>query len=299
MTSYYLTPLPQTEVPLIQSLTPQRRRLGLFFGLGLCLTFGVVAHWINPLLLEGRMIFIPPFGLPTNLILLMVLGAGSGLLCAWYETMGRSLLWASLFSTIIVMLVALVTSAGGSAMLGGRVMAVLTLFLPMAGAVLPFVWGLRVLVNWQVERLHEPRFAPRRWWLSALAFLLAAGLGCLTLYPARGQTMIRQADVLIQAGLSAQTPQDLPEALREPGVRDFLGRATPQYTLQRLTQNLDLYHIPTYYGQTYRNELIVVRFNTGWAIGCLYQSEGNEIDPQPECRSYARFTAPYLRESEQ
>ncbi len=299
MSAYFLTPLPEEEIPLLQRLTPQRRRLGLFFGLGLSLTFGLVAHSINPLMLEGRMIFIPPFGLTTNLLLLALLGAGSGLLCAWYRTMGRSLLWASLFSTIIVMIIALITSAGGPGLLGGRTMAVLTLFLPMAGSILPIVWGLRLLVNWQVERLGEPLFHPRRWWLSVLAFLLTAGLGCLTLYPARGQTMIRQADTLIQAGLNAQTPQALPEALREPGVRDFWGRATPHYTLERLTQNLDLYQIPTYYGQTYRNELIVVRFNTGWAIGCLYQSEGEEIDPQPECRSYTRFIAPYTRESDQ
>jgi hypothetical protein len=299
MTPYYLTPLPQTDIPLLQQLAPQRRRLGLAFGLGLSLTFGLIAHLINPIFLGGRNIFIPPFGTLLNLIVLSLTGAAVGLLCTWFWTMGKSIFLGSGLAAFVMMLIAIATSVGGGISFGSRILAITIFFLPIAGAVLPLVWGLRLLVNWQVERLNEPRFHPRRWWLSALAFLLAAALGCTTLYSARGRTMILQADALIQKGLSAKTIGELPQELQEPTVRNFLGRATPTYTLQYITQDLDLYQIPTYYGQTYRNELVVVRFNTGWAIGCVYQSEGTEIDPLPECRSYARFIPPYRRESEQ
>lgn len=255
-----------------------RRTVGIWLGALVGLVFGLVSQTINLAALPGLNLYQPPLGPLGNILLFTLLGALLGGVCGWHFGSVEGVLLASLLGALILM-ISLVYTGHRWEMLGQRIIAGLSLFLPATALLVPALALLRWVINEQEEYRHLPPLAFQRAWRPVFLTLLAAAVGVLWLLPDQGQRSLRQLDILLQ---SAQHSADLPQPLSPPDIEDYRANAQGTYTLEWERYNVNRYAIGYYPKAGWDPTAAVARFSNDWTLVCIYTNP----DFPPSCKGF-------------
>jgi uncharacterized membrane protein YidH (DUF202 family) len=263
-----------------------RRLYGMTLGAALGLAFGLTSQTLNALVIPDVIFHQPPLGLSGNLVSSVLIGGSIGLVSSWLASSFSSVLIAAVLGSIGLELVGsfygTVTPAD---QVGNLLFTLLILLLPMTGLLAAVFGLLRWIVNKQVEQRRDHISLLRRSWLPATAIMIMGVIGATALYPAEGQQRIKEMNSFVQAGLRATNAADWPPALTKYAEM-FRQRATPQYTLQWIRgDGLLRWRIGQPAGfQPWQYSIVAARFDTGWALACLFMPDNST----PHCQAYDR-----------
>lgn len=262
-----------------------RRLTGLALGMLVGLAYGVPSQAINTLAVSGVTFHQPPLGVLPNILICAGLGGLAGVICAWPRSSFAGVLIAAVCGSVFLLLAG--SLSGGyvpSEKMGGLVVSLTVLLLPVIGLLGALFTALRWIINKQVE-YHIDRASPlRRLAAPFLLVCIMGGLSATVLYPPEGQQRIREMNALIQAGLRAADAESVPPALAKFG-ETFKQRASPNYTLQWTNSDLIKWRIGQPAGfQEWQISVAAARFDNGWVVACLF-SPG---EAPPNCRAYDR-----------
>ncbi len=253
--------------------------------LGACLGFiyGFVSQSINSILLPHVPLYQPPLGWIGNILLWSLIGALLGLVTALPAESIIGALYGG--ATGAFLLTILTLSSGGSdqANWTGKIIGVLFLFLPLAGAITPLTALLRWVVNKSVEGRREsiPTWARLR--LPILLIILVGALGIFSRLPPYAQIMVTQMDWMLRVGLECTQESQLPEPLQQDRVGGFLSHASDHYRLEWQNRNINRFAIPRpMSNRPWEESVVIARFDNGWNLVCLYAKS----DAQPACKGY-------------
>jgi hypothetical protein len=261
-----------------------RRSLGVVFGMLMGLSYGLVSQTINRIALPDIPLNSPEPGLVGTILLSILAGGLIGLCAAWTEETISGVVLSALAGAILTTAGAVYFArytAGGSESVAGIFVLMVITFLPRAVLFLPVAGLLRWVLNAWKNELRDVRFSTRRLALGLLLLVAAgAGAGTFSLYPQDARYALQKTDDLIQAGMPAQSREDLPEALRP--VDGFLQGAQGSYRLS-LSENPDLLPvqrpIAAYGVQEYA---VFVVFENQFRFGCAFTPP----NPEPACGEY-------------
>jgi hypothetical protein len=260
-----------------------RRLIGLVLGALLGLAYGIPSQAINALAVPNVTFHQPPFGMLPNLAACVALGSLVGLICAWPENSFVGVLIAAVCGSVFLELAgSLYGSQVSSEKVGGLIVSLTVLLLPIIGLLGVLLTLLRWLVNKQVEYHADHAALWRRLVAPFLLVIVVGGLSATALYPPEGQQRIKEMDALIQAGLQAADAASVPPAFAQ-FAETFKQRAAADYTLQWTKSDLIEWRLglPAGY-QEWELSIAAARFDNGWMLACLFSP-----DKTPErCQAY-------------
>jgi len=258
-----------------------RRIFGLVIGLLIGLAYGLVANLINPFYLPGIPLYYPTVGVTATIVLEALAGGVIGLLAAWPEDVLPGLIISSLVGALLTTLFSLYGRSGGTDYFLSLFVLLVMTFLPRTFLFLPMAAAVRWILSVWSNELQSLSFSIPKLALSVVGIIVLAGLlGTLSLYPAFARQALTQTHALVQAGMQARAPDDLPAVLKD--VDGFLQGARGAYTLD-LSDNPDLLSvqrpIAAEGGQEYA---VFVRFENGFRFGCAFTPTYDD----PACGEY-------------
>ncbi len=262
-----------------------RRSVGLALGLMLGLAYGIPSQALNTLAVPEVTFYQPPFGMLPNILLCAALGSLAGLICAWPKSSLLGVMMAAVSCSIFLLIAGLMPGGPvASEKVGGLIVTLVVLALPMIGLLGAIFTALRWLINKQVEYHIDRTSLFRRLVAPVLIIGLIGGLSAVVQYPPEGQQRIREMNALIQAGLKAGDPASIPPALAKFG-ETFMQRATPNYMLQWVKGDLIAWHVgqPAGY-QEWQLSIAVARYDNGWIVACIFSPD----EAPANCRAYDR-----------
>ncbi len=262
-----------------------RRLTGLALGTLLGLAYGIPSQAINSLAVPHVPFYQPPLGILPNILVCAFLSGLIGFICAWPRSSFAGVLLAAVSGSIFLELTgSLYGSQVPPEKIGGLIVSLTVLLLPMIGLLGALFSLLRWIVNKQAEYHADHASWLRRLVVPILVVCLVGGLSATVLYPPDGQQRIKDMNALIQAGLQAVDAANVPPAFAK-FADTFKQRATPHYTLQWIRGDLIRWRIgqPAAY-QEWQLSIAAARFDDGWVVACLFSpSEG-----PPNCKAYDR-----------
>ncbi len=259
------------------SLPDDRYRRGAGFALGalLGLTYAAVYQFGDQLAMPGVPLYRPPFGVAGNLVLFALVGGLLGLIAAWPRSgLVGTFIAAALSAAALVISAFASPGARATANPVASIVAGLFLTLPFWGLLVPMIGALR----WVVSHDEEARRDRQPWYRRAvrpLILVVVVGLVSLTaLYRDDARTLLTRTDEMLRAGRSGGA---LPAPLVDTS---FATRGQGPYQLSWERDRLERYRIPRPGRNFDQHSVVVVRFENGWNLVCLY------IDPAdpPLCK---------------
>jgi hypothetical protein len=262
-----------------------RRLTGMLLGAVLGLAYAVPSQAINSLAVPNVSFYQPPYGMLPNILVCALLGGFIGLICAWPRNSFVGVLIAAVSGGIFLELAgSLYGSQVPPEKIGGLIVSLTVLLLPIVGLLGAVFSLLRWMINKQVE-YRSDRVSPlRRLAVPALIVCIVAGISATTLYPPEGQQRIKEMNALIQTGLQAVDAASMPPVFAKFGDT-FRHRATPDYTLQWVKSDLIDWRIgqPAEFKE-WQLSIAVAHFENGWVVACLF----SPAERPPSCRAYDR-----------
>ena len=259
--------------------------VGLVLGMALGLAYGIPSQAINALALPNVTFYQPPFGMLPNILICATLGGLSGLICAWPKSSFLGVVIAAVSGSVFLLIAGSVYGAPvAPEKVGGLIVTLTVLLLPMTGLLGALFTTLRWLINKQLEYHADRASLLRRLIAPVLLVCIIGGLSATVGYPPEGQQRIKEMNALIQAGLQAVDAASVPPAFAKFG-ETFKQRATPNYTLQWVKSDLVDWRIgqPAGY-QEWQLSIAVARFDNGWTVACIFSPD----EAPSNCRGYDR-----------
>jgi hypothetical protein len=258
-----------------------RRVLGMIFGGGIGLLYGLVSQNINLLYLPGVPLFVAPPGRSGSVILLALFGALMGLVVAWPLDAIPGVILGAILATVAQTAITIrqQTSVPGNTV-GLAYVLVLT-FLPRVVLLLPIAALIRWILDiWERELAHVT-FSTRKLGASLAALVLISVLaGWLNLYSSDARYALQKTDQMIQTGMAAQSSEQIPVAIRT--LDGFTQNAVGRYSLQ-LSDNPEALPIQRPPASYQTNEYaVIVRFEDGYHFACVFVPP----HPEPNCGTY-------------
>ncbi len=267
--------------------------IGLALGALAGLAFGLAVHQVNARYLLGVPYVEYPLGLWGNLILLVFAGGIAGWLCTHTQETVPGVAQGALIIAFVFELYVFLTPYVS---FSERVKLALWALGPMlffVSLMAVFLGILRWAAYRPIERSDLPAWHPARI-LPLLSVLgLAACVGISAFFPGSQIRALNATQALLQSGLAASDPADLPAALRSNPLQmtqmaDFQSFAQPDYTLEIL-QNLPLQTTLHAWPDSPNSEVVMARFVNGWVVICKYDPL---MDQVLACQSYTQDQVP-------
>lgn len=259
-----------------------RRIGGLVLGAALALIFGLLSGLINPLNLPGVPFYQPPFGLWGNLVLWVVMGLLISFAATWSESGGAGVAWGCLTGVVAVSIFQLWIALQSPYFIEGKVVAILAIAIPLAGALLPIIFFFRSALDRLYEDRDRPFWWPGKIWKIVSMLLITVVIGLAFQYSPTALRMIQRMDDMLRAGQQADAVEALPEPLRGSRVVDFQQFGAGAYELSWDRDEYNRYAIPRLSGHEGTQAVVVANFKNGWLLACLYP----DTEGTPECRSF-------------
>jgi hypothetical protein len=271
----------KAALPVRPIATPAyRRQVSVCLGIVIALVYGFVSHVINKLAMPDVPFSQHPLGLIGNLVIFVLSGVAISLACAAPDRSTDGVVRASgvvVLAVIIQWLVANPVFSGDSPLTFTTMLGLGLLYI----TALPAMMLLRLAIDNQTEALDKPVWAWVRLRVPLGILALVSVAGAFSIYPDHVRLAFIDLQALIQAGLSATGPADLPPGLREKNhVSGFLDFATADYTLEQ-SSDFDLRSDLTFEDEV-GNAIIVARFKHGGILACAYNVSGDRL----RCKSY-------------
>jgi len=246
------------------------------------LVFGIVSQAVNPLLLPGIDLYLPPFGPAGNILLAVAVGACIGLLCAWMEPSVPGVLSAAAIGAILMLVAAFFTGSTPLMELPVSTIGFIFLFVPFTGMLIPLLWLVRSTINKLTDSRLEKMNLAARWWLPLAVVAAAGAIGWSLVYTIPARTVLIHNQQMLQHGLTASSMAMMPAPLLGPEMEDFASHASQKYTLAWDNKRINAYAIPRTAAPEYLMSVVIARFDNGWNVVCLYPT----AESQPRCRSF-------------
>lgn len=259
-----------------------RRRVGIILGAILGLVFGVLSQAINPILLPGIDLYLPPFGPAGNILLAIAVGASLGLLCAWMEPSVPGVLSAAAVGAVLMLAAAFFTGSTPLMEVPVTTIGFIFLFIPFTGMLIPVLGLVRTTINKLTDSRLEKQSLAARWWLPLLVIAAAGAIGWSLVYTIPARTVLAHNYQMLQQGLTASSMAQMPAPLLGPEMEDFSSHASQSYTLAWDDKRINAYAIPRTAAPEYLMSVVIARFDNGWNVVCLYPT----AESQPRCRSF-------------
>jgi hypothetical protein len=212
-----------------------RRWAGVMAGAAIGLAYGLAAQLVNRLSTAAPL-YQPPLGPLGNALLIAVFGGLIGLATAWPARALAGVMLGALAGMALLMLRSWVlpdTMAVFEQMglVGNLIFDLLAL--PFAFLIaLPVSLVLRwVIADVCDQRLHA-WLSWRRLRLPVMVLAVAVFLGTWASYPRQVRETMRAMDALVAAGLTAQSPSQVPASLQTGAGRGLLNAAIGDYQLE-------------------------------------------------------------------
>lgn len=257
--------------------------MGVVLGAMLGLAYGFSSQAINSLVVPDVPFYQPPWGMLPNILICVGLGGLVGLISAWPKSSFVGILIAAVSGGIFLELAgSLYGTQVPPEKIGGLIVSLTVLLLPMVG-LLGAVFGLlRWMINKQVEHRADHTSLIRRLVVPILTVCIVGGLSATVLYPPEGQQRIKEMNALVQAGLQVADVASVPQAFAK-FADTFKQRATPNYTLQWVKSDLIDWRIgqPAEFSE-WQLSIVVARFDNGWIVACLFAPDEKQLN----CKTY-------------
>jgi len=170
-----------------------RRLTGLVLGMLLGLAYGIPSQAINALAVPNVTFYQPPFGMLPNILICATLGGLAGLICAWPKSSFLGVMIAAVSGSIFLLIAgSLYGGPVAPTKVGGLIVTLTVLLLPVIGLLGAIFTALRWLINKQVE-YHIDRFSLlRRLIAPVLLICIIGGLSAVVRYPRRVNSASRK-----------------------------------------------------------------------------------------------------------
>jgi hypothetical protein len=253
-----------------------RRVVGIALGVVLGLVYFLVSQGINIVFLPGIPLFQPPLGFWGNVAMGALWGGLLGLICAWPYSTAIGVVLASIASISVNIVRGL---AGIDEPLGRLVIIAVVFGVPTAFLMVPAMMALRWTINGVVDLRSHPASRNQRWRGPLILLALVAVVATFSLYNAKARTLLVRMNDTLQAGLAANSADELPDELQALRSGSFLANASDSYTLEWTETDLDRF-IDLRPSSNYSDHsAVLVRFDNGRSLVCLYPT----IDARPNC----------------
>lgn len=262
-----------------------RRLIGLTLGLLLGLAYGIPSQAINALANPSVTFYQPPFGMLPNILICATMGGLAGLICAWPKSSFLGVIIAAVSGSVFLLIAgSLYGGPVAPTKVGGLILTLTVLLLPVIGLLGAVFTALRWLVNKQVEYHADRAALLRRLIAPVLLVCIIGGLSAAVQYPPEGQQRIKEMNDLVLMGLRASDAASVPPAFAKFG-ETFKQRATSDYALHWVKSDLVDWHIgrPAGY-QDWQLSIAVARFDNGWIVACIFSPD----EAPSKCQAYDR-----------
>ncbi len=271
------------ESQYIHHDTLYRRCVGLSLGASTGLVYGIVSQSINRFYLPHIPLFSPPLGIVGNILLWSLIGALLGLITVLPAETITGALYGAATGAFLVTILTLVTGRMDQGVWTGKILGVLFLFIPLAGAITPMTAIFRWIVNKLVVKHLENTPIWTRLPIPILLMVLVGAVGAFSRMPPYARIMVTHMNEMLQTGLSSPSETQLPRPLQHPRVGGFLSHATNHYSLEWQNININRFAIPRpMSSRPWEESVVIARFDNGWNLVCLYPESGAE----PACKAY-------------
>lgn len=272
--------------PEVASAT-YRRWVGVLAGAAVGLAYGLAAQLVNRLG-TGAPLYQPPLGPLGNALLIAFIGALIGLATAWSAKSMTGIVLGAVVGMAVLQLrswllpdtMAILEQMG---FVSNLVFDLITL--PIAFIVsLPISLVLRWLVADLCDQRGHSILSWRRLRLPVLALSLMVFLGTWSSYPRPVRETTRAMNGLMEAGMAATSPSEVPEPLRTGVGRGLLNEGIGAYQLEwdagvsKLSVGDDGLAALSQPGGPIT---IRARFENGYSVSCRYTLPG----ATPTCRA--------------
>jgi len=259
-----------------------RRVFGLALGALLGLVYGLTSQTINRIILPGIPLYQPPLGPAGNTLLIALLGALLGMVAAWPTGSIAGTFAASTVAAALLTFVSFLSVRLTEQNTAGMIVAALFILLPLIGLMVPLLGLFRWVVNKEMEARREAASTWRHLRAPLALIAVFAVIGALALFSPEARQELLVMDRLLRDGLTAQSADASPAALRTEDVGGFSRQAQGAYTLEWTQKNLNRFRIPRPGRNFDSHAVVLARFANGWQLACLFMAPAEP----PECKSY-------------
>ena len=264
-----------------------RRWVGVFAGAAVGLAYGLSAQLVNRVG-TGAPLYQPPLGPLGNVLLIVLIGALIGLATAWPTKSMAGIVLGALAGMAVIQLRswALPDTMAIFEQMGFVSNLILDLItLPFAFLIaLPMSLVLRWLVADLCDQRGHSVFSWRRLRLPVLVLVAVTVLGTWASFPGPVREAVRSMNDLMEAGMTATSPSQVPEPLRTGVGRGLLNEGIGTYQLEWVAGVSKLSigdsGLATL-SQSGSPITIRARFENGYSISCRYTLP----DATPICRA--------------
>jgi len=246
----------------------QQRKFGFICGFVLGFVNSLVVNMINHVFLPGIHLHEPWPGIFIFILFNSLVAGSMGAIALWTEDSFNGLLLSALLGSGINTIWSLIIKGQNPA----TFFLMILIFLPT----LIFYFPLGIAVRWIAHQWNRANSNlssnSGKIIITVICILLAGVSGVFSLYPAESRLAFVTADQLVQDGLKAKKPSELPIPLKD--VEGFYKYAQENYTLDLSfeTDRLAVPFTPSEYGLI--NSLIIIRFQNGYSFGCIFSTPG-------------------------
>jgi hypothetical protein len=264
-----------------------RRQFGLILGALTGFAAGLVLQGINPLLMPGVPLYQPPFGAVVNTLLCLITGALLGVITAWPDIGIKGILLGTLFGTLILVAITLITGPSNSEILSQKAVVLVLILAPLMGLLAPVLILFRWIVSREEVTLLESKAGfqisnVRRWAVPALLVTITGLLGLFAIQPEMARAVLPQMHTLIQMGQQEQNAEALPEPLKSEDVTHFLERGMGRYVLEWQKDDQNQYMVKRPLAPLDQQSIVIAHYDNGYVLICRFPGKTG----QPNCRDF-------------
>jgi hypothetical protein len=279
----------KTEQKVTPPVVTRKSRLvtGALLGVLISATYGFVAETINFILTPGIPFYFHPFGAIGNILYIVLLGVITGIVCSWPE---KALTGAGIGSlTIFIgMEIRQIISIGFPFSI--LVFTAYGLFALVAIAwviclSILFVGLLRIAIDIQSEKSHLNFWNWQRVRMVLLILVIAVIAGSFHTLSDSQIFALKTANRLVKQGLQFQNTAQLPSALQDENVEDFVQNASNTYQLE-VNDFMSNNFVQLFPGIEIGSEdhVVMIYFGNDWKMACLIR-----VGKSTKCASERRM----------
>jgi hypothetical protein len=241
---------------------------GILFGAWMGGVYALASGCINRLFLPNIPLAPPSGGFGMYLVQYLMFGGFLGLICSLPENTAVGLVLGGL-ATAIMLVTQVLVRTWGQESLGGLLMYMVCIFLPLIVLLMPISFLIRAGVDVQKPHYDRPYLWARKYIVPFILTLVAISLGALSLYSKDVRLAIRTVNEMILEGKQSNSVSTLPKSLRD--VSGYLENAYGNYELT-WSDRVDTFMGPVPAGAELSQFLVIARYDNGFSFACVFGS---------------------------